>query len=473
MKLFGLNFSRKADGDTPDPTAGGSDIDSIMARLHAAYDTISGIAVTPENCMKAPTVQALVQAISRRIATLPVQVFQKGKGPNGRATKTELPDHPVANLMMTPNPETTDNSYWLDAASVLVRHNRYFAYKAQGNTGPIKWLRPIHPHDVEMKQADDYSISYRIRVPSGGQIDVPYEEMHYVRGPARDFYCGDSPVEDIRETIAMEIAAERFGAAFFGNGAMPLLIFKFMQGSKGFKTDEDAKKFITDFQEKYNDRRRFKAMSLPAGMEVSDPITVENNKAQFLETRQYQRTVIAGAWGVPPHLVGDLSRGTYNNVEQQSLEFILTVVYPYIRMFEAAMEKDLLTLAERKSGIIIRFNLDAALRGDFKTRQDGLAIQKRNGVINTNEWRERENMNPISEDEGGEDYWVESGVTVVGAQPGTPGGPPAPQPPKPAPAPSKAQWKQAEWMEFFKNGGTLHDLNDEEYMHFRDNVYLT
>lgn len=447
MNLFGFNISRKE----ADPTAGGSDIDAIMARLHAAYDTISGIVVTPENCMRAPTVQALVQAVSRRIATLPVQVYQKGTGPNGRPTKKELPDHPVANVLRTPNPETTDNAYWLDATSVLVRYNKYYAYKARGNTGPIKWLRPLHPNDVETKQADDYSISYRVRVPSGGQMDVASSDMHYVRGAARDFYCGDSPVEDIRETIAMEIAAERYGAAFFGNGAMPLLIFKFIQGSKGFKTDEDAKKFITDFQEKYNDRRRFKAMSLPAGMEVSDPINVENNKAQFLETRAFQRTVIAGAWGVPPHLVGDLTRGTYNNVEQQSLEFILTVVYPYIKMYESAMEKDFLTLAERKNGIIIRFNLDAALRGDFKSRQDGLLIQRRNGIINANEWREMEGKNPLSEEDGGEDYWVESGVTVVGAEPGAPGGPPAPQPPKPAPKPVEPA-KSIDWEDFVSRG---------------------
>ena len=455
MNLFGWNITRKE----ADPTAGGTDIDSIMARLHAVYDTVSGIQVDPETCMRAPTVQALVQAISRRVATLPVQVYQKGTGPNGRATKKEMPDHPVASLMSIPNPETTDNAYWLDATSVLVRHNRYYAYKARGNTGPIKWLRPIHPYDVETKQADDYSISYRVRTPSGGQMDVPSSDMHYARGPARDFICGDSPVNDVRESIALEIAAERFGASFFGNGAIPLLIFKFIQGAKGFKTDEDAKKFITDFQNAYTDRRRFKALALPAGMETADPGMIDNDKAQFLQTRGYQRTVIAGAWGVPPHLVGDLSRGTYNNVEQQSLEFIMTVVYPYIKMFEAAMEKDLLTIADRKNGLIIRFNLDAALRGDFKTRQDGLEIQRRNGVINANEWRERENMNPIGDEDGGENYWVESGVTVVGADPGTAGGPPAPQPPKPAPAPTKR--RAMDWKEYVATKGFSTLTSDE------------
>jgi HK97 family phage portal protein len=432
MKLFGHDFSRKE----ADPTAGGVSIDTILSRLHAFHEAWSGINVTPENCMQAPTVQAIIQAVSRRIATLPVGVYKKRVGPKGRTIKEEQPDHPVTEVLKTPNAETTDNAYWLDATSVLLRHHKYYAYKARGNTGPIQWLRPLHPNNVTPHQNDDYTITYKVIGPDGRQRDIAPSDMHYVRGPARDFYCGDSPVNDVRESIAMEIAAEKFGASFFGNGAMPFLIFKFVEGSKGFKTDEDAKKFINDFQGAYSDRRRFKAMAIPAGMDVADPITVENNKAQFLETRAYQRTVIAGAWGVPPHLVGDLSRGTYNNVEQQSLEFIISVVYPYIKMFESAMEKDFLTPADRKNGIIIRFNLDAALRGDFKSRQDGLLIQRRNGIINANEWREHENMNPLSEEDGGEDYWVESGVTVVGAEPGTPGGPPAPTAPKPAPKPA-------------------------------------
>lgn len=466
MNLFGWNISRKE----ADPTAGGTDIDTLMARLHAVYDTLSGISVTPENCMRSSTVQAVVQAITRRIATLPVIIYKKSKGANGRPVKEEQPDHPLSYLLKTPNPQTTENAYWLDATSVLVRYGVYYAYKAQGSTGPIQWLRPFHPRSVQTLQADDYSISYRVTTSTGKQQDVAASDMHYVRGAARDFYCGDSPVDDLREAIAMEIAAERFGAAFFGNGAMPFLIFKFMQGSKGFKTDEDAKKFINDFQHAYSDRRRFKALSLPAGMEVEDPVNVENNKAQFLETRQYQRTVIAGGWGVPPHLVGDLTRGTYNNVEQQSLEFVMTVVYPYIRMFESAMEKDLLTPADRKNGIIIRFNLDAALRGDFKSRQDGLAIQRMNGVINGNEWRERENMNPIGDEDGGEDYWVQSGVTVVGADPVTPGGPPAPKPPKPAPTPVKSR---EEWMEEFRmSGRNFTELPPQEYQMFKE-LYLT
>jgi HK97 family phage portal protein len=212
-------------------------------------------------------------------------------------------------------------------------------------------------------------------------------------------------VMDIREAIGLEITAERMGASVFGNSAMPSMIFKHGATSRGFKTDEEEKRFIEDFQNVYAKKGRFKSMILPFGMEI-DSVGIDNEKAQFLATRQYQRTVIAGAFGVPPHMVGDLSRGTFNNVEQQSLDFVLNVVLPYVRIFEAAMERSLLTDEDRRDGVSIRFNLEGALRGDFKSRQEGLKLQREMGVISPNDWREQENMNPISKEDGGEAYWM-------------------------------------------------------------------
>jgi len=126
--------------------------------------------------------------------------------------------------------------------------------------------------------------------------------------------------------------------------------------------------------------------------------------------------VIAAAFGIPPHLVGDLSRGTFNNVEQQSIDFTTGVILPIVRSFEAAMERALLTDEDRASGVIIRFNLMGILRGDFKSRQEGLNIQRNAGVINANEWREMENMNPISDEDGGELYWMK-GTSGQGGDP--------------------------------------------------------
>lgn len=402
MKLFGFNIERKAD----------LTIDQVIHRLEAIFATSSGVAVTPTTCLESPTVQAIVNAISMRVATLPIHVYKKTVK-DGRAIKEPQPSHPVAKLLANPNGWQTNVAYWLDAVSTTVRYGQFVAVKGRGITGPIRKLWPVLPSSVQWVQDDSLEVSARVTTASGKQRDYAMSDLHHVRGAARDFLNADSPVVLAREAIALEIAAQRFGANFFGNGAMPGLIFSYMQGTKGHMSAEQRSSFIRSFSENYGKTGRFKAVMLPQGIDKPEQLNIENDKAQFLETRKLQRSVIAGAFGVPPHLVGDLDRATFSNIEQQSSEFVEKVVLPYCRMFEAAIERDLLTAEDRSSGVIVRFNLDAALRADFKTRQEGMKIQREMGVVSANDWREREGMNPR---EGGDEYW-EQGPSGQGMSP--------------------------------------------------------
>jgi HK97 family phage portal protein len=411
MKFMGFEFGRSKSVQVTEQK---SQFEDVLSRLIAARDgTISS--VTAETCMASPTVHAIVTAVSRRIAVSAVHVYQKTQS-NGRDAKKPLPSHPVAKLLQRPNEWQSRVNYWQDATSTLVRHGNYFSYKSRGSTGPIRALIPLLNRRMTVEQNDDYSLKY-LADGAGGRKEIPPSKMHHVRSAARNFYLGDSPVDDVKIAIALEIAAEKFGATFFQNGALPLLVFSFLQGSNGFKNPEESKQFVTDFQEALGGGNKFKAMLLPKGIDKPHSINVENDKAQFLETRKYQRTVIAGAFGVPPHLVGDLERATFNNVEQQDSDFTLNVVMPYAQIFEAAMERDLLTDDDRASGVIIRFNLDSILRADFKSRQEGLRIQHQEGVISANEWREIESMNPITDADGGDDYWRPANMGVAGADP--------------------------------------------------------
>jgi HK97 family phage portal protein len=406
-------------------------LDQLIRNLEAVYDTMSGVSVTPETALLSPTVVAVVRTISNRISSLPVHVYQKGRS-KGRETKELLPTHPVARLLSRPNEYQDRVSYWLDATSWLIRYGNFYAFKGRGDTGPIRRLESLPPSAVTVEQLDDLSLRYRVTSSSQGQRTYTSRQIHHARGVGRSGFMGDSPIMNLRESIALEIAAEKFGGSFFGNGAMPLIMFTYLQGSAGHKTDEDRQRFIDEFQAAYRGKGRFRAMLLPRGIDAKDPIPMDNDKAQFLQTRKYQRTVIAGGLGVPPHHVGDLERATFNNVEQQSLDFDINCVLPYGRIFEAAMERDLLTDDDRAGGIIIRFNFDATLRADFRTRQEGLQIQRNNGVINPNEWREQEGKNPRT-DPGGDEYWDEgpSGQGTEPAQatlPAEDNGRPAPAP---------------------------------------------
>jgi len=387
-----------------------------VLRLLAAQMGVSGN-VTPDNCMRSPTVHAIVTAISRRLASTPVHVYETSTR-KGREVKEKLPKHPIAQLLQQPNEWQSRYDYWQDAASAYVRHGRFIAMIGRGVTGPIRRLYPVNPSSVEIHQdPDTLAVSFK----RGGQ-EWPFSKVHYARWPARDFISGDSPVKDVATTISLEIAAEEFGSSFFENGAVPLIIMRYAQGSKGFKTPEEEKKFIEDFQNAFSGNKRHRALLLPPGIEHSDPVKIENDKAQFLQTRQHQRTVIAGAFGVPPYHVGDLTSGKYNNVEQQSEDFTLNVVMPVAQSFESAMERDFLTPADRNAGLKIRFNLDAELRAAFIDRQNGLKIQYENGVINANDWREIEGRPPRT-DPGGDEYMRSVQTQSPGNKPNKPASP--------------------------------------------------
>jgi HK97 family phage portal protein len=407
MKIFGYNISRaeeKAVG-----------VGDVLARLIAAQQGV-GQAVTPENCMKSPTVHAIVTAISRRLSVTPVHVYKTGTK-NGRMTKEQDRNHPVARLLAYPNDWQTRYNFFADAASCFVRYGRFYSYKSRGTTGPIRELLPLHANAVVPKQDDNYNVRYEVREQNGNVRELTGKQLLHVRGGSRDFLEGDSPVEDVKQAIGLEIAAEEFGSTFFNNGALPLMVLRYMQGTKGFKTKEEETTFVESFQRSFGGGNRHRALLLPQGIETGDPIKVENDKAQFLETRKYQRTVIAGAFGVPPHLVGDLERATFNNVEQQDQDFTLNVIMPVAQAFESAMERDLLTDDDWSAGTIIRFNLDSILRADFKSRQEGLQLQRQNGVLSADEWREIEGKNPLDGESGGDDYWRPANMAVAGMEP--------------------------------------------------------
>jgi HK97 family phage portal protein len=375
-------------------------LESILRQIALLTETVSGISVTPDNCMRSPTVHSIVTAVSNRLAISPLQVLREGFNSDGRRVVERQSNHPVARLLKNPNAWQTTDDFVADAASTLVRWGRFVAFKGRGATGPIRFIDALEPGETEVvTETGSRSHFFRYK---GTTIYSPSQVL-YARLGARDYLRGDSPVVDVAESIALEIAAEKFGAAFFGNGALPLIYFQLMEGFSDFATDEEKVRFLEGVKAAFGGNKKFSTMMLPKGMELHS-MKIENDKAQFIETRRFIRTVISGAFGVPPHLVGDLERATFNNVEQQDTDFIINVVLPIAKRLEAAMERDLLTQEDRNSGIIIRFDLDAVQRADIKTRNESLQLARDSGVINANEWREKIGLNPISEQDGGEDY---------------------------------------------------------------------
>lgn len=401
-------------GSSPAPAEQKSQFQDVLRRLVAAQEGNLNSMVSPDTCMQSPTVNSIVTAVSRRIKVTPVHVYQKVVK-NGKAAKVMLPDHNIERLLQRPNSWQSYAEFWGDAASTLMRWGNFYAFKSQGTAGPIRELLPLKSGEVEPEQdRDTWQVTYRVGGKSAGQKYEKRRILHF-REEAMNFVKGDSRVNQVAWAIAMEILAERFGVNFFRNGALPLLIFSFMEGSAGFQTVEQEEAFLEDLKEMLGGNKMLSSMLLPKGMAAPQSVITDFEKMQMVEARRYQREVIAGAFGVPQHLAGNLENAHYNNVEQQDKDFTQNVVLPYVRMMESALERDLLTDLDRNRGVIIRFNLDAILRATFKERQEGLQIQRQNGIISANEWREHEGMNP-RDDEFGDDYMHPANMTVDGEE---------------------------------------------------------
>jgi len=407
-----------------------SQFEDVLRRLVLSQDGKLGSIVTPDTCMESPTVNAIVTAVSRRMASTPVHVYKKTVT-DGKPAKEIQTSHTVETLLQRPNEWQSNYDFWQDATSTLLRYGNFYGFKSQGTQGPIRQLLPLNSGEVTPKQdTKTWKVTYEVGADNMRQTYEPRKILH-IRGAARNYLEGDSAITDVSTTIALEILAERFGANFFKNGAIPLLIFTYTEGASGFSTEDQEKEFIAGLKEAFGGNKQMSSMLLPKGIDKPTPANFKADEAQFLETRKLQRTIISGAFGVPPHLVGDLERGTFNNVEQQDKDFTMGVVLPVAKNCEAAMERDLLTAKDRREGLIIRFNLDAILRAAFKERQEGLRIQRDAGIITANEWREREGMNP-RDDEFGDKYLHPGNMLFDGEEEedDEPNGPPVNQEPE-------------------------------------------
>ena len=213
-------------------------------------------------------------------------------------------------------------------------------------------------------------------------------------------------VEEMEELYAgIRLACEEYGASFFGNGASPSGVLEHPGVIKNPERVRDA------WQRAYGGRNAHKVAVLEEGMKFT-PIAIPNNEAQFLETRKFQIEEIARMYRVPLHMIGDLDHATFSNVEHLSLDFVKYSLDPWIVRWEQSLQKALLSDSE-KGQYFVKFNVDGLLRGDYASRMQGYAIARQNGWMSANDIRELEDMNMLSEEEGGNLYLVNGSFTKL------------------------------------------------------------
>lgn len=351
----------------------------------------SGIVVNPQTAMQAATVYSCVQVLAQSIAMLPLNMYAKGKD-GSRALAT---DHPLFPLLHDqPNDwQTSVEFFEMMVASLALRGNAY-AYINRGRSGRVVELLPLHPDMVRANMTKGFQLQYQVTLPDGTFQTMGPGELLHVRGMTLNGWIGISPIAYARESIGLALATEKFGGQLFKNGAKMGGVLEHPG-----KIGQDAyDRLKTSFDAAYSGENAHKTAILEEGMKFSK-ISMTADDSQFLETRKYQRSEIAAVFRVPPHMIGDLERATFSNIEQQSLEFVTYTLMPWLTRIEKAIKRDLLTEKERQQ-YTVKFNVNNLLRGDASARSTYYHNGILDGWLTRNEARMAESeigivLNPI------------------------------------------------------------------------------
>jgi len=228
----------------------------------------------------------------------------------------------------------------------------------------------------------------------------------HIPGLGFDGLIGYSPIAMAKNAIGLAIATEEYGAKFFANGAAPAGVLEHPG------TIKDPQRVKESWNSAYQgSANAHKIAVLEEGMKYT-PIGIAPEQAQFLETRKFQINEIARIFRVPPHMLADLEKSSFSNIEQQSLEFVKYTLDPWVVRWEQSMCRVLFSESE-KPEYFIRFNVDGLLRGDYASRMSGYATARQNGWMSANDIRELENLDRISPDLGGDLYLINGAMTKL------------------------------------------------------------
>lgn len=399
--LFGFGQAR----DKPVDKAADAGYSFLFGR------TTSGKPVNERTAMQTTAVYACVRILAEAVASLPLHVYEY----QDDGGKKLVHDHPLYYLLHDePNPEMTSFVFRETLMSHLLIWGNAYAQIIRDGAGRVLGLYPLLPDKMEVQRDDKGNIYYVYSRNSDenpmfkeyGNIKLKAEDVLHIPGLGFDGLVGYSPIAMAKNAVGMTLACEEYGASFFANGANP----------GGVLEHPGVLKDPSKVRESWNSVYRgvsnaHKIAVLEEGMKYQQ-IGIPPEEAQFLETRKFQINEIARLYRIPPHMVGDLDKSSFSNIEQQSLEFVKYTLDPWVIRWEQSLQRSLLLPGE-KGKYFIKLNVDGLLRGDYQSRMNGYAVGRQNGWFSANDIREMENMNPIPDEEGGNLYLINGAMTKL------------------------------------------------------------
>lgn len=361
--------------------------------------------VNEQTALRVTAYLAAIKIISETVASLPLFVYRRLES----GGKARAPDHPAYEVLHNQaNNEMTAYQLRETLQGHICNWGNGYAEIERDGGGRIRGLWPLLP-DRTWPERDPNTgkLRYRTTLPDGQQVLLPFENVLHIPGFGFDGLVGYNPVRLAREAIGMALATEEFGANFFGQGANPSGIIEY-PGKLSDQALQRYKQEVRAAHEGLSNRHRI--MILEEGLKYHQ-VTIPPEEAQFLDTRKFQIAEIARIFRVPLHMLAELDRSTNNNIEHQSIEFVVHTIRPWLVRWEQAIRMKLFTPLERQKGFFAEFLVDGLLRGDIESRYSAYAVGRQNGWLSANDIRELENMNPIP---GGDVYLVNGNMMPAG-----------------------------------------------------------
>ena len=359
---------------------------------------------TPESALSSTPVWAAVNLIAGTVGSMPLILYHDLE--NGG--KERALDRPLYNLLRwAPNSyQTAVELFEMGQGHLCLRGNAFFRLEVN-RADELIAIVPLHPDRMKLKLLDGGVVEYHYDAGSGRSRVFSAEEILHVKGLSSDGLIGYSPITIGAGVIAMSDAAERYGARFFENSATPSGILS----HPGKLKPESRANIKTSWQAAHGSGRQHSVALLEEGLSWT-AMSVSPEEAQFLETRKFQAEEIARLFNVPPHLLMLLDRSTFSNVTEQNRSFATNCIRPWAIRWEQAIRKSIIERFSTDTEASVEFDMNELLRPDTMARAQANQILLTNGALTINEWRTRENLNPI-EGDAGSTNWMPLNIAPV------------------------------------------------------------
>ena len=372
--------------------------------------TTSGKPVNEHTAMQMTAVYSCVRILAEAVAGLPLHLYKY----TDSGGKEKALSHPLYFLLHDePNPEMSSFVFRETLMTHLLLWGNAYAQSIRNGKGEVIALYPLMPNRMSVDRDSSGSLYYTYTrysdeapTTKGMTVTLRPSDVFHIPGLGFDGLVGYSPIAMAKNAIGMAIACEEYGAKFFANGAAPGGVLEHPGTIKDPQKVRDS--WNAAYQGSSNSHR---VAVLEEGMKYQ-PIGISPEQAQFLETRKFQINEIARIFRVPPHMVGDLEKSSFSNIEQQSLEFVKYTLDPWVIRWEQAISRALLRPDEKKL-YFAKFNVDGLLRGDYVSRMNGYATARQNGWMSANDIRELENLDRIPPELGGDLYLINGNMTKL------------------------------------------------------------